>query len=68
MCSSLTILNQLVEFHEIQQEGHSTEGDLDPVIFTPIASTILSWMRFKLLMWKKTYTKPTKPTPWTLKG
>jgi hypothetical protein len=29
-------LNQLVDFHEIQQGGHATEGDLDAINFNPI--------------------------------
>jgi hypothetical protein len=40
-------LNQLVDFHEIQQGDHSIEGNRYAAIFNPIASTILKWRMFK---------------------
>jgi hypothetical protein len=27
----------MVNFHEIQQEGHATEGDIKAIIFNPVA-------------------------------
>jgi hypothetical protein len=42
-----------VDFHEIQQGGHATEGDLDAIIFNPVASTIPKWWMFQLLIWMK---------------
>jgi hypothetical protein len=47
----LYLLNQLVEFHEIQYGGHAIEGDLDAVLFNPVSSTIPKWRTFKLLRW-----------------
>jgi hypothetical protein len=43
------LLNQFVDFYEIQQEGHAIEGDLDAIIFNAVAATILKWRTFKLL-------------------
>jgi hypothetical protein len=34
------ILNQLVDFREIQQVRHAIEDDLDDIIFHPVASTV----------------------------
>jgi hypothetical protein len=31
--------------------GHATEGDLDAILFNPVASTIPKWRMFKLLRW-----------------
>jgi hypothetical protein len=44
-------LNQLVDFHETQQRGHAVEGDLDAIIFNPVASKIPKWRTFKLVRW-----------------
>jgi hypothetical protein len=33
-------LNQLVDLHAIQQECHAIEGDLDAIIFNPVALTV----------------------------
>jgi hypothetical protein len=35
-------LNQFVDFHEIHQGGHAIDGDLNPIISNPIASTIFT--------------------------
>jgi hypothetical protein len=40
-------LNYLVDFHEFWQRGDSIQGDLDAIIFNPIASTIFNWLMFK---------------------
>jgi hypothetical protein len=39
----------LVDFHEIWLGGNAIQGDLDAVIFSPIPSTILKWLRFKFV-------------------
>jgi hypothetical protein len=36
----LITLNQLVDFHEIQQEGHAIDGDPDAIIFNFVASAV----------------------------
>jgi hypothetical protein len=45
------LLNQLADFHIIQQGGHAIERDLESIIFNSIVSTILKWQKFKLLSW-----------------
>jgi len=42
----------LVDFHEIWYGGNAIQGDLDAVIFNPISSTILKWLRFKVVSWR----------------
>jgi hypothetical protein len=44
-------LNQLLDFHKIQQEGHAIEGDISAMIFNPLASVILKRRTFRLLGW-----------------
>jgi hypothetical protein len=44
------ILNHLVHFHENWYESNAIQGDLDALIFIPIASTILKWLRSKFQM------------------
>jgi hypothetical protein len=44
-------LDQQVDFHEIQQEGHATEGDLNAILYNQAVSTITKWRTFKLLTW-----------------
>jgi hypothetical protein len=53
VCVSPTnkILNQLADFHKIQQGGHAIERDLESIIFNSIVSTILKRQKFKLLRW-----------------
>jgi hypothetical protein len=37
VCLSLyKLLNHLVDFYEIQEEGHGIEGDHDAMILTPL--------------------------------
>jgi hypothetical protein len=36
----------MVDFYEIQYRGHAIEGDLDAVLFNPVASTIPKWRAF----------------------
>jgi hypothetical protein len=40
---SLECFKQLVDFHELQQGGHVTQGDLNAINFNPVFSTILKW-------------------------
>jgi hypothetical protein len=35
LCAPTITLNQLVDFHKIQQEGHATESDLSAIILIP---------------------------------
>jgi hypothetical protein len=45
---------KLVDFHEIQQEGHATESDLDTIIFNCLASSVLKWRKFTIVRQTKT--------------
>jgi hypothetical protein len=38
----------LVDFHEIWYGGNAIQGGLNAIIFNPMASTILKWLRFKV--------------------
>jgi hypothetical protein len=38
-------------FHELQYGGYVIEGDLNAIIFNPVASNIPKWRTFKLLRW-----------------
>jgi hypothetical protein len=49
----------LVNFHEIQQEGHATEGHLDAIFYHPVALTITKWQSFKFLMWMQNLIQST---------
>jgi hypothetical protein len=40
-------LNRLVDFHEIWYGGNAIQGDLEALIFNPIASIVLILLRFK---------------------
>jgi hypothetical protein len=51
VCPQHQLLNQLAHFHEMRYGGHATEGDLDAILFNPVASTIPKWWMFKLLRW-----------------
>jgi hypothetical protein len=39
----------VVDFNEICYRGNAIEGDLDAVIFNPVASIILKLLRFKVV-------------------
>jgi hypothetical protein len=41
-------LNQEVNFYEIRQKRHLTEGDFEAILFNPVTSTIPKWLTFKL--------------------
>jgi hypothetical protein len=45
-------LNRLVVFHEIWYRGNAIQGDLNAIIFNPISSTVLKWLRFKVVSWR----------------
>jgi hypothetical protein len=42
----------LGRFYEIWYGGNAIQGDLDAVIFNPICSTILKWLRFEVVSWR----------------
>jgi hypothetical protein len=44
--SLIILLNRLVEFNEIWYGGNAIQGDLDAIIYNPIASIILKLLRF----------------------
>jgi hypothetical protein len=46
-CHHISFLNRLVDFHEIWLGDSAIQGDVDAIIFVPIASTILTWLMFK---------------------
>jgi hypothetical protein len=52
-------LNQLVDFYEIQKDGHAIEDDLDAVLINPVPSTIPKWRTFKLLRWMQNLHQST---------
>jgi hypothetical protein len=45
------LLNQLVEFYEIQYERNTTEGDVNIMTVSNTASTTKKWQMFEPLMW-----------------
>jgi hypothetical protein len=53
------ILNQLVDFYEIQERGHAIEGDPDSIVFNTLVSTIPKWRTIKLLRWLQNLHKST---------
>jgi hypothetical protein len=40
-------------FHEIRYGGNAIQGDLDAIIFIPVVSAILKWLRLKFQMMLK---------------
>jgi hypothetical protein len=50
------LLNQLIDFHEIQWGWHTIEVDLDAVVLNVVAATIPKWRTFKILGACKTCT------------
>jgi membrane-anchored glycerophosphoryl diester phosphodiesterase (GDPDase) len=44
-----TSFELLVDFHKTWQRGDVIQGDFDVMIFNPIASTILKWLRFEFV-------------------
>jgi hypothetical protein len=41
----------LVDFHDIWYGGDAIQGDFDAIIFTPISSTVLKWLTFRVVSW-----------------
>jgi hypothetical protein len=54
--TSYHFLNLLVDFYESQYGGHTTEDDLDIIIFNPVISTTPKWQTLKLLRWMQICT------------
>jgi hypothetical protein len=52
LCPQLTIFEPLGRFNEIWYGGNAIQGDLDVIIFNPISSTILKWLRLKVVSWR----------------
>jgi hypothetical protein len=42
VCPPLITSKPICRFHEIQQETHATEGDLDAIIFNRVALAIIT--------------------------
>jgi hypothetical protein len=51
------LLNQLVDLDEILYGCDDVEGDLDAILFNPLASTIPKWWALKLLRWMHVLNK-----------
>jgi hypothetical protein len=49
LCVPQYLLNCLLEFHDIWYRGNALQGDLDAVIFNPIASDILKLLTFEIV-------------------
>jgi hypothetical protein len=49
---SLITFEPLGAFHEILYGAVASQGDLDAIIFNPISSTILKWLRFTVVSWR----------------
>jgi hypothetical protein len=49
--SPYQILDQVVDFYEIWYVCDAIQGDLDAIIFNPIAPAILKWLRFEFVRW-----------------
>jgi hypothetical protein len=43
----VSLLNRLIDFHYIWYVGDAIQGDLDAIIFNPIALPVSKWLRFK---------------------
>jgi hypothetical protein len=56
-------LNRLVDLHEIWYGGNAIQVDLDAVIFNPTSSTILKWLRFKVVSLRHAF-QPCTATVW----
>jgi hypothetical protein len=51
LCLPLITFERIGNFYKIRHGSHAIGDDLDSIIFNPIASTILKWLRFRLLRW-----------------
>jgi hypothetical protein len=52
--SPYQLVNQLVDFYEIQYWGHAIEGNLEAIIFHDVAAIIPKWRTFRILSGFKT--------------
>jgi hypothetical protein len=52
-------LSQQVDSYETQQEGRVIKGDLDPILFNSVASTITIWRTLRLLRWMQNFHEST---------
>jgi 4-hydroxy-L-threonine phosphate dehydrogenase PdxA len=41
----------MVDLYDIWYGADAIQGDLDAIIFNPIAKTILKWLKFKVVSW-----------------
>jgi hypothetical protein len=46
----------MVDLGEIFYGDDDTEGDLESILFNPVASTVSKWRTFKLLRWAQVLT------------
>jgi hypothetical protein len=53
----------VVDFHEIWYGDNAIQGGLNAVIFNPISSNILKWLRFKVVSWRHDF-QPFKAMVW----
>jgi hypothetical protein len=60
VCPSYQLLNQLVDFYEIQYGEIAIEGDLDAIVFNTVAAIITKWRTFKLLRWMQNLHQSTQ--------
>jgi hypothetical protein len=59
VCVPYKLLNQLVDFYEIQFGDIAIEGDLDAILFNGVVAIITKWQTFKLLRWVQNLHQPT---------
>jgi hypothetical protein len=52
VCPPLIILNRLIDFHEIWSGGNAIQGDFNALIFNPVPSIILIWLKFRFVSWR----------------
>jgi hypothetical protein len=63
MCPPLLTFELLGRVHEIWYGGNAIQGDLDAVTFNPISSTILKWLRVKVVSWRHDF-QPCSTMVW----
>jgi hypothetical protein len=52
VCPPLITFEPLGNLHDIWYGDDAIQVDLDAIIFNPIASTILKWLRFNVVSWR----------------
>jgi hypothetical protein len=50
LCDSTITFEPTGRFHEDQEAGHPIEGNIDTIVFKPVASILLKCQNFKFLM------------------